>query len=107
MFLSLNTSFALLLGMHNQEQKLLYQTVEEEELSSVDHNAGLLNSLLLYVDVIFEEFFSFIESLYGDGSEQSNHTDDGDIANFGSSISKDICMGRVHLNCGFFVFFFN
>ena len=58
----------------------------------MDHNVGLLNSLLLYVDVIFEEFLSFIESHYGDESEQSNHTDDGDVANFGSSISKDYCI---------------
>lgn len=56
------------------------------------------------MDVILEEFLSFIESHYGDGSEQSNHTDDGDTANFGSSISKDICMGRVlWLLCIFFL----
>lgn len=71
----------------------------------MDHDAGLLSGLLLYVVVIFEEFLSFIESHYGDGSEQSNHSDDGDVANFGSSISENICVGKVHLNYGFFILF--
>lgn len=76
-------------------------------LARLTTNAGLLNGLLLYVDFIFEDFVGFIESHYGDGSEHSNCSDSRDVANVASFTSKDISLGRVHLNSSFFMFFLN